>query len=71
MEDISSDYTTFAFGLTKVVIMKYILFKTLSALNKKVLPSYIYKDLNNLSNIDKLIIGYKIWVTKNFLDLKK
>jgi len=51
--------------------MKRTFFKILSEVNKKILPSYIYKDLTKLSTLDKAFIGYRIWVTKNYLDLKK
>ncbi|BAO55799.1 hypothetical protein [Nonlabens marinus] len=51
--------------------MKKSIFKTLSKLNKKILPSYS-KDPNfNLAKASKLqmaLIGYKTWVTKNALD---
>ncbi len=50
--------------------MKKLLFKTLSEINKKILPSYIHKDLTKLSKIDKAIVGYRIWVTKSYLDAK-
>jgi len=45
-------------------------FKALSSLNKKVLPSYIKKDLTRLSPMQKAVVGYRLWVTKNYLDLK-
>lgn len=45
-------------------------FKTLSTVNKKVLPSYIKKDLTRLSPMQKAVVGYRLWVTKNYLDLK-
>lgn len=50
--------------------MKKLFFKSLSYLNKKVLPSYIKKDLSRLSALQKGIVGYRLWVTKNYLDLK-
>ena len=39
----------------------------LAKLNKIVLPSYTQKDLSKLSNLDKAIIGFRFWVTKNSL----
>lgn len=45
-----------------------IIFKLLARINKWILPSYIYKDPATLRKIDKLIIAYRYWVTKNSLD---
>ncbi|MGK7390229.1 MAG: hypothetical protein ACNS60_07755 [Candidatus Cyclobacteriaceae bacterium M2_1C_046] len=44
------------------------LFQFLAAINRKILPRYSNKDLNKLSKIDKLIIGYRYYVTKNAVD---
>jgi hypothetical protein len=44
------------------------LFKTLAQLNKILLPRISKKDLNRLSKMDKLIVAYRYWVTKNALD---
>lgn len=48
--------------------MKRIFFKLLSYLNKKILPSYRHRNLEELSKLEMLIIGYKYWVTKNYFD---
>lgn len=50
--------------------MKKQIFKALSKLNKKVLPSYTEKelDLRKASKLQMAIIGWKLWVTKNSLD---
>ncbi len=51
--------------------MKKSIFRALSQLNKKVLPSYSKDADFNLAKATKLqmaIIGYKTWVTKNALD---
>lgn len=42
-------------------------FKILSRINKLILPSMIRKDLYNLSKVQKAIVGYRCWVTKNSL----
>jgi hypothetical protein len=42
-------------------------FKILARINKLILPSMIRKDLYNLSTIQKAIVGYRYWVTKNSL----
>ena len=50
--------------------MKNKIFKFLSKVNKKVLPSYSNQglDLGKATNLQKVIIGWKLWVTKNALD---
>ncbi|MGI0107953.1 SsrA-binding protein [Salinimicrobium sp. WS361] len=49
--------------------MKKTFFKTLSKINKKVLPSYSKRqlDLAKATKFQKAIIGWKTWVTKNSL----
>ena len=42
-------------------------FRILARINKLILPSMIRKDLYNLSKIQKAIVGYRCWVTKNSL----
>lgn len=37
-------------------------------MNKTLLPKVYKLDMNNLSKMDKALIGYKYWVTKNSLD---
>jgi hypothetical protein len=49
-------------------MMKKTFFKVLAKINKWLLPRYSKKDLNRLSLIDKAIIGYRYWVTRNALD---
>ena len=51
--------------------MKLFLFKTLSSMNKALLPK-IWKtaDLANLSKKEKLILGWKRWVTFNYMEEK-
>ncbi|MFV8226764.1 SsrA-binding protein [Christiangramia aquimixticola] len=50
--------------------MKKKVFKILSRLNKKVLPSYSKKrlDLQKATKFQMAVIGWKLWVTKNSLD---
>ena len=47
--------------------MKRSIFKALAKINKALLPSYVKKDLTKLSRMDKLIIGWRYWVTRNAL----
>lgn len=47
--------------------MKKSLFKILSKLNKLLLPRYSKRDLSQLSKLDKGIVAFRYWVTKNSL----
>ncbi|HET7361005.1 MAG TPA: SsrA-binding protein [Salinimicrobium sp.] len=49
--------------------MKKKFFTLLSQFNKKVLPSYSKKrlDLQKATKLQKAVIGWKLWVTKNVL----
>ncbi len=47
--------------------MKLSIFRALAKANKIILPSYKEKDLTKLSLKDKMIVGWRIWVTKNAL----
>ena len=62
--------TIFLILLVILVLMifrrKYI-FKGLAIINKVILPSMIAKDLTKLKGYEKLILGYRYWVTKNSL----
>lgn len=48
--------------------MRRLLFALLAKLNKVVLPRYSQRDLTRLSALDKAIVAYRYWVTKNALD---
>ncbi|HZJ37395.1 MAG TPA: SsrA-binding protein [Gillisia sp.] len=50
--------------------MKNKIFKFLSKVNKKVLPSYSKQglDLQKANKLQMAIIAWKLWVTKNALD---
>lgn len=48
--------------------MKKLFFKSLAKINKKIIPSFGEKDLTKLSKWEKIIIGYRYYVTKNALD---
>jgi hypothetical protein len=47
--------------------MPKIFFQVLARLNKWVLPRYSKRDITRLSKLDKAIVGYRYWVTKNAL----
>ncbi len=53
--------------LILIILIKKYIFKTLAIINKMILPSLIYKDLSKLKVYEKLILGYRYWVTKNSL----
>lgn len=50
--------------------MKKKIFKAIAKFNKKVLPSYSKKrlDLQKANKFQMVLIGWKLWVTKNALD---
>jgi len=43
-------------------------FRFLARVNQWVLPRISRRDLNRLSKIDKLIVAWRYWVTRNALD---
>ena len=49
----------------------YYFFLILSKLNKVFLPKLSRKHITKLSGLEKLILGYKYWVTKEYLKYKK
>ena len=53
--------------LLLMIFRKKYIFKGLAIINKVILPSLISKDLSKLKSYEKLILGYRYWVTKNSL----
>ncbi len=47
--------------------MQRSLFRLLARVNKAVLPKMWHKDLMRLSKAEKLLVAWRIWVTKNAL----
>ena len=45
---------------------KYI-FKSLAVMNKLIMPKLYKKDITKLKYYEKVILGYRYWVTKNSL----
>lgn len=43
------------------------LFKILAQINKMILPSLYNKDIAKLKSHEKVILGYRYWVTRNSL----
>ena len=50
--------------------MKKIIFHALARLNKRLLPRYSQRDLTKLSKLDKVIIAYRYFITKKYLEHK-
>ena len=42
-------------------------FKILAKVNKLLIPSLYKKDISKLKSFEKVILGYRYWVTKNSL----
>jgi len=53
--------------LLLIIFRKKYIFKGLATINKVILPSLVGKDLSRLKIYEKLIFGYRYWVTKNSL----
>lgn len=47
--------------------MKKSVFKLLAQINKVILPRYSKRDLTRLGKLDKVIVAYRYWITKNAL----
>ncbi|MCK5101655.1 MAG: hypothetical protein KAR17_02530 [Cyclobacteriaceae bacterium] len=47
--------------------MKLAIFRTFAKFNNAILPSYKDKDLTKLTKMDKVIVGWRIWITMNAL----
>ncbi len=47
--------------------MKPVIFRALAKVNKVILPSYKDKDLSKLTITDKVIVGWRIWISMNAL----
>lgn len=47
--------------------MKKSLFRMLAKINKLMLPRYSQRDITKLKKLEKLLVGYRYWVTKNAL----
>ena len=52
------------------MFLKRLIFKVLSKANRNLLPSYRNRDLSKLSKMDKIMVGFKYWVTTNYFENK-
>ena len=53
--------------LLAILINRKLFFKMLAKVNKLVIPSLYKKDIGKLKSYEKVILGYRYWVTKNSL----
>ena len=66
----ASDFILLLIGLLIVLVFlqfKRIIFKILAKINKEILPSLYKKDISKLKSYEKVILGYRYWVTRNSL----
>ena len=50
-----------------LLFQKRYLFKSLAVMNKLIMPKLYKKDITKLKNYEKVILGYRYWITKNSL----
>ena len=53
--------------LLAILIHRKLFFKILAKVNKLIIPSLYKKDIGKLKSYEKVILGYRYWVTKNSL----
>ncbi len=53
--------------LLAILINRKLFFKILAKVNKLLIPSLYKKDIGRLKSYEKVILGYRYWVTKNSL----
>ncbi|MBT6649931.1 MAG: hypothetical protein HOB54_01015 [Flavobacteriales bacterium] len=53
--------------LLAILINRKLFFKILAKVNKLIIPSLYKKDIGKLKSYEKVILGYRYWVTKNSL----
>jgi len=53
--------------LLMMLFQKKYIFRSLAVINKLIMPKLYKKDITKLKNHEKVILGYRYWVTKNSL----
>ena len=53
--------------LFMLLFQKKYIFRILAVMNKLIMPKLYKKDIAKLKNYEKVILGYRYWVTKNSL----
>ena len=51
----------------KVLLRKKYIFKAMAVVNRLIMPKLYKKDITKLKNYEKVILGYRYWVTRNSL----
>ena len=54
-------------SLLMMLFQKKYIFRSLAAMNTLIMPKLYKKDITKLKNYEKVILGYRYWVTKNSL----
>jgi len=54
-------------SLLMMLFQKKYIFRILAAMNTLIMPKLYKKDITKLKNYEKVILGYRYWVTKNSL----
>ena len=47
------------------IFQKKHIFKAMAVVNRLIMPKLYKKDIAKLKNYEKIILGYRYWVTKN------
>ena len=50
-----------------MIFQKDYIFKAIAVINKLIMPKLYKKDISKLKNYEKVILGYRYWITKNSL----
>ena len=50
-----------------LLFQKKYIFRGLAVMNRLIIPKLYKKDITKLKNYEKVILGYRYWVTKNSL----
>ena len=53
--------------LFMLLFQKKYIFRSLAVMNKLIMPKLYKKNITKLKNYEKVILGYRYWVTKNSL----
>ena len=53
--------------LFMMLFQKKYIFRSLAVMNKLIMPKLYKKNITKLKNYEKVILGYRYWVTKNSL----
>jgi len=53
--------------LLMMLFQKKYIFRGLAVMNKLIIPKLFKKDITKLKNYEKIILGYRYWVTRNSL----